>query len=331
MTDKKKPMKERDAAFSMKVGGTADGAIFEIITVADSLYLVAERAVHQVRMADQIDPDRAHPETPHTSQRVAPAGAESPIVRRSFLQAATLFKANLLADGAPVDAAILATFDFMQHALAAERIHGDLVEAMKEAEADLPTGSRAVHLPSIADARSAFCTKLSVLARASEAVLGLLKAFHGSEIGKGHFDAARMMLQAKYGAESPFGHFAESYSKLGKLIRNLRNATEHAKPGQRLDVKDYRFEAGELHRPTVEVVHPETPVSPMPLERFMAEILEFLLDACESMIVHLAEAHVEAFGGFELHVLERTEEQRDSSRVRFGFYTQVNDHLVPFG
>lgn len=332
MTRGKRPIdRQRDAAFQMSVGSFEDGAILEMITVGDALYLIAERAIHQAMLADQIDPDRKHPETPHTSQRVASAGAESPIVRRSFLQAAALFRTPYLGDTALSEAGLKTSFGFMQELLAAQQSLAELQAALQTAEKELPIKGQAVHLPSLADVSSRTEIFVHKAGRASQALYQMLKAFYGHDLEKGLFDGASKFIAERYGPGSPFAQFAVSFANVGKLIRNIRNAVEHPKPTERLEIQDYHFRDGALHRPSVRVVHPTMQVDETPLDQFMSEIVEYLTDAGEGLILHLAENHVARIGGLKPHVKERTDYEVGRTKVRFGYVAEMGGSLVPFG
>lgn len=92
MDDLDKARRRRDSAFSMKLSNVEkDGKMLQIMSLPDGLYTVSQRAIYRTQLADMIDPDLAHPNTPHVNQRFAGAGSDNPIVSRTFLQAHRLF------------------------------------------------------------------------------------------------------------------------------------------------------------------------------------------------------------------------------------------------
>src|SRR5712664_623151 len=86
----------RDSAGSMDIGTEAEGAITDLISTPQALYIVKERSVYAVQTADQIDPGRTNPVIPNTQQRVLAIGSKSPIVVRTLLTGHTLFKKTML-------------------------------------------------------------------------------------------------------------------------------------------------------------------------------------------------------------------------------------------
>ena len=72
----------RDSGKSMQVGGDGDdSAIPEMIPIGDTLYMIKERSIYAVQLADQIDPDRTNAAIPDTQQQILSIGARAPDIR----------------------------------------------------------------------------------------------------------------------------------------------------------------------------------------------------------------------------------------------------------
>src|SRR5690606_14009290 len=102
------------------------------------LYAVSERAIHRTQMADMIDPALEHLNTPHVNQRFSSAGADNPIVSRTFLQAHRLFTKQHFAEET-CGQIITAVLSAMQEMLGAEDILIRLRADLLAAETDLPS------------------------------------------------------------------------------------------------------------------------------------------------------------------------------------------------
>jgi hypothetical protein len=60
----------RDSAKSMQVGGDGDdSAISEMIPMGDTLYMIKERSIYAVQLADQIGPERTNAAIPDPESR----------------------------------------------------------------------------------------------------------------------------------------------------------------------------------------------------------------------------------------------------------------------
>lgn len=82
---------QRDAAFSMRVGGDDHSGIMHHLSTGNALYIIKEEGVYQLKTADDIDPERLNPHIPHQNQQILPAGYNNEIVGKILLTAKTLF------------------------------------------------------------------------------------------------------------------------------------------------------------------------------------------------------------------------------------------------
>lgn len=303
MDDLEKARRRRDSAFSLKLGDVEqDGEIQEMVSLPDGLYTVSERAIHRTQLADMIDPDLAHPNTPHVNQRFASAGADNPIVSRTLLQAHRLFTEPHFDEkkGGLVKAAVLAG---MQEILGAEDILTKLQADLLAAEKDLPSRHKgAMALPAVGnvDARGKSFVQRSE--HALQAIFRLAVIFYGDTRKPGFFDGVAAHVRENFGEDENFIAFADSMAGFAKLIRGLRHSIEHRKPNQKIDFLDYYFEGGQLHRPTVRITHPDVPFDSLPLDEFMRVIITNLVEAFETLIVYLAASNVAQFGKMPIAV-----------------------------
>ena len=76
----------------MQIGTSEDGASSVMIDMDSALYVVKERAIYAIQLADQVDPERTNVFVPNTQQRLLSIGSHDPKVARIFLTAYTMFK-----------------------------------------------------------------------------------------------------------------------------------------------------------------------------------------------------------------------------------------------
>lgn len=332
--EKEKARRRRDAAIAVQLGDAdKDGAIREAISMPDGLYAVSDHAIHRMVMAGMIDPELQHVNTPHVHQRVAQAGTDNEIVRRTLLQADRLFRKQYL-DEAQGDAAKVAVLAAMQELLAAENILTKLRDDMVAAEVDLPDQHKGtMALPSIGDVDARGKSFVQRVEHALQAAFRLSVAFFGDTRKPGFFDGVAANVRERFAQDAGFIAFADSMATFAKLVRGLRHCIEHRKPGQRLDLLDYHFDAGQMHRPTIRVDHRDVPFKTLPLDQFMELMISSLVDAVESLTVFLAGSHVTSFGKMPIGVGEHPHFGEGNIRVRFTYLIGMGDppQWMPLG
>lgn len=326
MDDLEKARQRRDSAFSMKLGDVEkDGKILQMVSLPDGLYTVSQRAIHRTQLADMIDPDLAHPNTPHVNQRFAGAGADNPIVSRTFLQAHRLFSKPHF-DEDEGGQAMTAVLSGMQEMLGAEDILTRLRADLLTAEQDLPSGHEgAMALPAVGDVDARGKAFVQRAEHALQAIFRLAVIFYGDTRKPGFFDGVAAHVRENFSEDTNFVAFADSMTAFAKLIRGLRHSIEHRKPNQEIDFLDYHFSGGQLHRPTVRVTHPDVPFDPMPLNDFMGIIIMNLVEALETLIVYLAASNVTHFGKMPVAVGEHPHFGQGHVLVRYSYLIAMGD------
>jgi hypothetical protein len=326
MDDLEKARRRRDSAFSLELDDVErDGKIQEMISLPDGLYTVSERAIYCTQLADMIDPDLAHPNTPHVNQRFASAGSDNPIVGRTFLQAHRLFSKPHFDEekGGLVMTAVLAG---MQEILGAEDILTKLQADLLAAEKDLPRPHKgAMALPAVGDIESRGKAFVQRSEHALQAIFRLAVIFYGDTRKPGFFDGVAAHVRENFGENENFVAFADSMARFAKLIRGLRHSIEHRKPNQKIDFRDYHFEGGQLHRPAVYITHPDVPFDAMPLDEFIRVIVKNLIEALETLIVYLAASNVSHFGKMPIAVGEHPHFGQGHVMVKYTYLIGIGD------
>ena len=126
----KRPIdRHRDSGKSMKVGTPEEGAITEMISLRDTLFIVKEHAIYTVKLADQIDPARSNINIPDIQQKFASEGSDSDRVCRIFLTARELFNKSYLAREFDCEQGLAISVRLLQDVLAMHETAKSLREA----------------------------------------------------------------------------------------------------------------------------------------------------------------------------------------------------------
>ncbi len=113
----------RDGAGSLEVTTPDDDSdITGMLTFGDGLYAVKERGVYEIKLADQIDPERKNIHVPNTVQRVLPYGSNEPWVGAVLLTGHELLKKEILNNGIDVDRAMLLVLEIAQNIASAKEV-----------------------------------------------------------------------------------------------------------------------------------------------------------------------------------------------------------------
>lgn len=327
--DKRRIDRIRDSAGSISVGDDSDGVITSPIVVADKLFIVKERAIYQIRMADDIDPERTREDVPNTQQRVLGAGSESRVVQATILTAVELFKKEYIADGVDRDFVILTSISLCEELLHAELILADIERDMKAAEEKLQSPKdRAFSLPSIQDIKprtKSFVQRiehfLQMMFRISQTVLG--------EVKNKFFEGLSCLIKEKFKNDEQFNLFAQDLANFAKLIKNCRNAIEHPKQGNILVIEDYRLDKEMVaHRPALKLIHKDTPFDYEDLLQFTSHALHKSLFLFEDLLAFMARHHLKEKGQFTPHVFFVEEDQRRFG-VKYSLGVEFSGSVVP--
>jgi hypothetical protein len=87
--------------------------------------------------------------------------------------------------------------------------------------------------------------------------------------------------------------------------------------------RDYLLQPdGTILPPSIEVIHPKTPMPAAPLAEFMSQVLERLVTILEQVIVIICSKHVRSpMEAFPIQVVEWPEESRQHNvRYSYGLY-----------
>ncbi|PKR89095.1 hypothetical protein CXZ10_11300 [Pleomorphomonas diazotrophica] len=325
----------RDSALSFKVGDESEGEIRAIIPIQNNLYVVKDRVIYSVILADDIDPNRTREDIPNAMQKVVEAGALDDVVIRTFLTGYGLFRKERVAVGVDYEAALLVVFDIMEDLLSAKSIISDIEDViLKNREKKIYPEGGVVVLPSLPNIGAR--TK-SVIQKIDHALINIYKlacVFYGEETLRGAgpwLDGLSKYLSGTLAGDEKFVEVAKNIAVFGKAARNVRHCIEHPKSGQRIVLTDYQISPNKnLVEPSIEVIHKDTPFEKACISDFMNYLLDSTLTGAELLMAFLAAYHMAPLGGFEIGVGEIPVDQRRDG-VRYGYLINLGGKLHRLG
>jgi hypothetical protein len=189
--------------------GDKDEAIRGFLKVDGRLHLLKERSIYEIKLADDIDPDRTNINIPNTQQKVLHYGTESEFIGRTLITAQELFKENYLPPEINVQHCVSLSFNAARElALMADAV------AAYAAELNVSTNSlqdnrrkdRSVGLPSIQNLEPRF---KEFVQRADDSLSSLFAIVRHvyKDFRKGGWDEFATLIETRHGTDDTFSHF----------------------------------------------------------------------------------------------------------------------------
>jgi hypothetical protein len=333
--DKSRPIdKLRDGAGSIEIRTPDDdSAILEMISTGERLLIVKEKGVYEVKLADQVDPERTNIATPNTVQRILPYGASDAWIGATLLTAYRLLKGSSAQEKVDGDDAFALVLKIVEDISGARQLHDSYAKAEADAAANLAPKirpDRSILVPAIGNVETKCNEFLQRGDHALRELFRLVRMFY-SDVGSGGWESLKAKIDGGPKDIDNFPQFLADVLPFLQLIRNARNCVEHPMPLQRLSVTDFALDPkNALLPPMIEVIHPKTPLQKIPLGAFFSQALQNLVSIVELMIVFLCARNVKSFGGMQIQVMEIPPERRRSPHVRYGYGALLGGQLVPF-
>jgi hypothetical protein len=257
--------KLRNSAFSIEIHTPEDeSTVSEMISTGDQLFVVKGKGIYEVKLADQVDPDRTNIYVPNTVQKIIPYGADEPWIGSVVLTAHRLFSSSCTPDSVDGKKAFALVLRI------AKELAGNyqLVETYLNAEALITQSlvpkirqDRSVVVPAIGDVDSRCKAFLQKSDHALKELFSLVRLFY-PDIGTRMWEGLKTKIDQEPQNIDNFSQFLERAVPFLQLLRNGRNCVEHPKPKERLEVTDFIIDPKNvLLPPMLEIIHPTTPLS----------------------------------------------------------------------
>ena len=295
---KKRPLdKLRDSALQMTIGTSDDRSrITGTITVGGTLYVVKENGIYEIKLADQIDPERTNANVQNTNQQVLNYGSESEWIGRTLMTADTMLNKTFLSKRIDVDRALSLVFQAIKELASMQDITVKFLRDEAEAAATLEqveTDRRSLSMPAKSDVETICKSFIQKADHALQRLFEVVKVFYGDKVGKQRFKSFAAHLLDEHGSEDHFTEFLNDALPFVQFVRRSRNCVEHTLQGrQQVLVTDFVINAdGKINPPTIEVIHPKFNQPPILISNFMNVMNEQCVGVFELMLVLMCEKY----------------------------------------
>lgn len=328
--------RRRDAAVSMEISDESDRSpLREMIPLDGAMCIVKEKSIWQMRLADNIDPQRTNASIPNSRQKLMARGSSDPLVARTLLQAKRLLKSSMLPEGIPVAEGLFITFRFLTELDALQSKADEfnaVITATNEAFLNGEPSSSSLQVPGIGDVASRGKDFIQGADHSVRSLCELIHLFYPDvRLGKGWFGRFTTRMRAAGDHAQYFALALEQLEPGIGFLRNARNAVEHPEPGQAVIFNDYRLKAdGKVHVPSIEVIAKDTALPETDLTVYFRTTVAFLVSAYEALLVHLCVLHVQPFAGCGTEVVELAPDQRRYTDVKYAYASKLGGQLVPY-
>jgi hypothetical protein len=248
-------------------------------------------------------------------------GSDEPLVGRILLTAKELFNASYLPKGFDQKEALRLAFEILRDVAAMHDMAIAIAAEEKAAFASMENRpkDRVFALPSIGNVEVRCNEFIQKADHALQSLQGIVKLFYGKDAAKQWFESLCDLAIHRYGEEDEFSKFLVKVLPLLKFVRGARNAVEHPDKGKHLVVKDFTLSPEpSVLPPSAEVVHAQTPHPAMSVSQFMRESTDHLISIVEAMMAFLVSKHLQQFPGFDVQVIEFSEDRAPAKHVRYG-------------
>ena len=303
-----------------------------MISVSDRLLVVKGKGIYEIKLADQLDPERTNIGVPNIIQRVLPYGAQDSWIGAVVLTANHLLQSPYLPSDINGAEAFALVLDIAEDIAGAH----ELVERYRDAENVATTSldseirkDHSVIVPALGNIETRCSEFLQRSDHAFRELFRLVRMFY-SDVGPGGWEGFKKKIDGGPKNIDNFPQFLDEAVPFLQLIRNARNCVEHPRSEQRLVTMDFSVDARNvLLLPTIEIIHPKTPLPKVSVSAFFTQTFENLVHVVELMLVFLCARHVSTIGNFPIQIVEFPQERRRSPHVRYGYGAIIGDEIVP--
>lgn len=253
---------DREDAFSMSIkdpeNSNDDSKIIESIVIGDELYIFKTQNVFRMLTAESIDPDRNEPDTKHSYEKISDFGTESEYVARCILQAKK-FLPFITNDEESKNKVLEQIWELNLQLLNCKNVvreidlhYSNLIDKCNQIIIENESSNVIPPLPKIPELEE----KVRVfLTNSKLSLIGMFKflaVFYPLPIGdwtESHFDKHIKWLEENLGVDHEIFKLLKVDLEWIRLLAECRNAIEHSKDGQKIDITNFTLKPGNKFAP----------------------------------------------------------------------------------
>ena len=252
----------RNLAFSMNIQDPDSfgdkSAIVYNFTIDNKSIIFKSSAIHQLLTADTIDPQKQHPETRHSHEKLYSIGTNNSYVARMIIQ----FKEIL---GLTIRDNVLKE-KLLSHVWKANRlllecesshysIYKDVMELMPRYDEIIEvhkTKQTIPALPKVGDLEKhveSFLNNGKLFLIAAYEILHIMYQMPFKNREESHFDKHREWIKNKFGANDPIFLLLDQDKDWVNLVSNMRNAIPHSAERYKVEIENITIKPGNKFSP----------------------------------------------------------------------------------
>ncbi|HIE9049303.1 hypothetical protein J1781_09145 [Rahnella sp. C60] len=328
-----------------KIDQFRDGAkVIEILDVDDQtplrfmfgtpegLYVVKDKSIFLMQKADHIDPERTNINVSDVYQKVFSYGFDNPIVGKILVSGERLFSSGFMRDVISQETAMGLILKGTGILCEIHDLTEKVFEQISEvADAGGPSGNKGQKLPHTSNLHTNIDIYIRLADNLRQVLTDFLVSIYKPTEGKRLLENLRTTIHQKHGDIHGFCVFFDKLISVMCFIRELRNAWEHPKAGQKVAWKDFTMKPdGRIYSPTIELISDKYPQDEMDLGTFMKQCTAILIEQLEALIGNACAANC-SFGGFKCGVMELPKACRPHPEARLTCAVFLNGQWQPIG
>lgn len=329
MNEKQPIDRLRESSGHADIGSEEDGAIIQMKNIGGRLLIFKEKAIYEMLMADQIDPERTNINLPTSIHKlIIDKGTESETVSRTLLTGMALFKPEYFSNNLDCEILIGLTIDLLSEISILEKEIYDYQLAEKSSSDEYEerkTQKVSYKLPSVVSLESKCKTIFQKADHVEQILMDIIIKFYPN-LGltkQSHFPYFHEKLQEKYGESDPFVEFIKGTVYFMQVIRELRNGFDHRL--QHTKVYDFDLQTdGNIIAPTIELKHKKIQMNRTSLSDFLNITNKNMLDIIELTFAYIAGKNVK-IGGMPYQVKQIPADKRRNKFVRYSFWMPIGN------
>jgi len=297
---------KRSSGGGFTIGDESDGTpISEMFTMNDGLIIITKKATYEVKLADQIDPERTNLNLPKNVQRrMLNIGSDSELIGRILLTAKNLFREHFLPTAIDHKHALVLSFEALTEILAMQNTASEYELAEKQAievAANRKQNDGSMAIPSVGDVKTRCKTFFQKADHTTQILLSIVKMFYPT-IGRRGFQSLADLVQTRYGEADDFTKMITQALPFLKMVRNTRDCLDHRNI-KGVVITDFVLRPeGTIDLPTIAIEFRDTAQPPVALSVYKMKIVESMINAFESLIAFLCSKQVQPYGGLPVQV-----------------------------
>lgn len=328
MNDKRPVDLKRQRGGRVNIGTEDDGAILEMYNLGGRTIVIKEKSIYELRLADDIDPNRENPNMPLSTQKlILSLGATSEIFSRTFLTAKRLFKPEYFTIAFDLNVALSLSLEVIQELAVLDEEIAEYLAAEKKAsdEYEERRSKQLDHaVPSITNIKTRCKTMFQKVDHISQAQIEIIRLFYPEFSKQSYYSKFLEFIEQNHNDKPLFIEFLKSIIPFIELTRNIRNCLDHRRT--EIQIKDFELQQNlDILTPTIEIDYLNSKLERTALSSILPVVKENLVTIFENMMAHLCSSVLNPDSIMPSRVSTIPEEKRINKFIKFAYWSALGE------